>query len=249
MYKDFIGVFDSGYGGVTILKELKKLLPNENFVYLGDTKNAPYGNKDPEEVKKYVMDITDFFVKEKVKAIVVACNTATSIAVKDMRSKYPDLIIIGTEPAVKVAIDNGKKKILVLATVNTLKLEKFVNLVDRLNADDKIISEDLEGLAALIDKGDLDSKEINNLLENKLLKYKGQIDSVVLGCTHYPFVKDKIEKILEVPTYDGSKGIARELKRRLEEKELLSNNEKGKIIYLSTGKELDYEKMYSLLSK
>ena len=125
---------------------------------------------------------------------------------------------------------------------------KILNLVDRLNAEDKIITEDLEGLATLIDKGDLASEEIDELLNNKLSKYKGKIDSIVLGCTHYPFVKDKIEKILGVPIYDGNKGIARELKRRLTESNLLSNSEEEwQIIFKSTGNDLDYEKMYKLL--
>jgi len=248
MNNSFIGVFDSGYGGLTTLKELQCLLPNENYIYLGDTKNAPYGDKDPKEVEKIVLKIVDYLVKEKVKAIVVACNTATSIAIKSVREKYKDLIIIGTEPAVKVAVDNNKDKILVLATKNTLKLEKFTNLVDKLNAEDKIIKEDLEGLATLIDKGNLDSEEIDELLNKKLSKYKGKIDSVVLGCTHYPFVKDKIYKLLEVPIYDGNNGIARELKRRLSESNLLNYQDiEGTILYKSTGNELDYEKMYRLL--
>lgn len=248
MKDSFIGIFDSGYGGLTTLKEIKSILPNENFIYIGDTKNAPYGDKDPQEVEKIVLNITDYLVNEKVKAIVVACNTATSIAIKSIREKYRDLIIIGTEPAIKVAVDNNKDKILVLATKNTLKLEKFTNLVDKLNAEDKIIKEDLEGLASLIDKGSLDNKEIDDLLINKLSKYKGKVDSVVLGCTHYPFVKEKIYRVLEVPIYDGNNGIARELKRRLTESDLLSDRKTlGRVIYKSTGDILDYEKMYKLL--
>ena len=246
LYKDFIGIFDSGVGGLTIYKEIRKLLPNENVVYVGDSKNAPYGNKSEEEVKKCIFEIVDNMVNEGVKAIVFACNTATSIAVNDVREKYKDLIIIGIEPAIKLALDNGNNKILVLATTNTLKLEKYKNLVERLDAEENLIPIDLPGLSSLIDNGDLNNKEIDLLLKNKLKPYIGIVDSIVLGCTHYPFVKDKIQSILNVPIYDGSVGTAKELKRRLDEKNLLSNNE-GITIFKSTGKELDYKKMINLL--
>ncbi len=246
LYKDFIGIFDSGVGGLTIYKEIRKLLPNENILYVGDSKNAPYGNKSEEEVKKCIFEIVYSMVDEGVKAIVFACNTATSIAVNDVREKYKDLIIIGIEPAIKLALDNGNNKILVLATTNTLKLEKYKNLVERLDAEENLIPIDLPGLSSLIDNGDLNNKEIDLLLKNKLKPYIGIVDSIVLGCTHYPFVKDKIQSILNVPIYDGSVGTAKELKRRLEEKNLLSNNE-GITIFKSTGKELDYKKMINLL--
>ena len=246
LYKDFIGIFDSGVGGLTIYKEIRDLLPNENILYVGDSKNAPYGNKSEEEVKKCIFEIVDNMVNEGVKAIVFACNTATSIAVNDVREKYKDLIIIGIEPAIKLALDNGNNKILVLATTNTLKLEKYKNLVERLDAEENLIPIDLPGLSSLIDNGDLNNKEIDLLLKNKLKPYIGIVDSIVLGCTHYPFVKDKIQSILNVPIYDGSVGTAKELKRRLEEKNLLSNNE-GITIFKSTGKELDYKKMINLL--
>ena len=243
LYKNYIGVFDSGIGGLSILKEIRRILPKENIVYVGDTKNAPYGNKSEEEVKKYVKDIVDDMVNNGVKAVVFACNTATSIAVKDIREEYKDMIIIGIEPAIKVAVDNNKKKILVLATTNTIKLDKYQKLIEKLNASDKIISVDLPGLSSLIDTGDLDSKEIEDILKEKLLPYKGVVDSVVLGCTHYPFVKDKIQEIIDVPIYDGSVGTAKELKRRLTEANLLSDNE-GLTIFKSTGEQLEYEKMY-----
>ena len=243
LYKDYIGVFDSGIGGLSILKEIRKILPKENIIYVGDTKNAPYGNKSEEEVKRCVKNIVEDMVNNGVKAVVFACNTATSIAVKDIREEYKDMIIIGIEPAIKVAVDNNKQKILVLATTNTIKLDKYQKLIEKLDASDKIISVDLPGLSSLIDTGVLDSKEIEDILEEKLLQYKGNVDSIVLGCTHYPFVKDKIQKIINVPIYDGSVGTAKELKRRLTEENLLSDNE-GLTIFKSTGEQLDYEKMY-----
>ena len=243
LYDDYIGVFDSGIGGLTVLKEIRNILPKENIVYVGDTKNSPYGNKTEEEVKKYVKEIAEDMVSNGVKAIVFACNTATSIAVKDIREEYKDMIIIGIEPAIKVAIDNNKKNVLVLATTNTIKLDKYQKLIEKLDASDKVISVDLPGLSSLIDMGDLNSNEIDIILKEKLLPYKGIVDSIVLGCTHYPFVKDKIKEIIDVPIYDGSLGTAKELKRRLMEENLLSNNE-GLTIFKSTGEELDYKKKY-----
>lgn len=239
-YKDYIGVFDSGVGGISVLKALVKELPYENFLYFGDSANAPYGEKTTEEIQGLSMNIADHFVEEGVKAIVIACNTATSAAAPLIREKYQDRMpVIGEEPALKPAAEADEEhdsRILVMATPATLRLEKFRKLKKRLEYEAEFIPVACVGLAARIEQGNLDAPDLLTLLERLIGPYKGKVDGVVLGCTHYPFIKKQIRKVIgDVPLFDGGEGTARELRRELEERQQLKKEEtRGNIVLQSS---------------
>ena len=208
-------------------------MPNENYIYYGDSLHAPYGNKTKQEIIKYSLNIVNDLVKNGVKAIVIACNTATSAAASEIRKQYPKIPIIGIEPAIKPAvIENPRKKILVLATKATIEFEKFHTLRNSLNAQNRVIPVICEGLAEAIEN----NKDPKDLLKKYLLPYKNKISIVVLGCTHYPFVKKEIKSILgNVRFYDGTYGTALNLKRQLSNKNLLNiSNQKGVILFESS---------------
>ncbi|MGI6095672.1 MAG: glutamate racemase [Lachnospiraceae bacterium] len=237
MYKDFIGVFDSGVGGISVLKELYKELPNENFLYYGDSKNTPYGDKTKKQILELSTGITEYFLEQEVKAIVIACNTATSAAAKTLREKYREIPILGIEPALKpAAMKYSGKRLLVLATAATLKLDKFQRLKSAMEDRDEIISLSCSGLAERIQEGNLEGPDLKRFLEELLAPYIGKVDGVVLGCTHYPFIKKQLQEILgEVELFDGANGTARELRRQLTLRGLLSTSEcPGEIVFQSS---------------
>ncbi|MBQ9118539.1 MAG: glutamate racemase [Lachnospiraceae bacterium] len=235
-YKDYIGVFDSGVGGISTLKELVHILPNEKFLYYGDSANAPYGEKTTEQVLALVMNIVHYLVEQRVKAIVIACNTATSVAVAKVRAAYPKLPVIGVEPAIKpAAAAKEHARVLVMATPITLHLEKYQQLSKTLEEKAEFIPVNCAGLAHRIERGDLEAEDLQQMLEKLLRPFVGKIDSVVLGCTHYPFVKQQIQKILgEVPMFDGSVGTAQELKRQLQKHGLCAESGVGEVVFQSS---------------
>lgn len=230
-----IGMFDSGIGGLTILKELKKLLPNEDYIYYADSKNNPYGEKSDEELMKIVTNIVEYLISRDVKIIVIACNTATTRCIKKLRLMYPNIPFVGTEPAIKVACDNNYKNTLVMATPGTIKAERTHELVKNYKKKgQKIKLLPCKGLADTIEFGT--EKDIDKVLHNLLHSYYDKdIDSIVLGCTHYPYAKKNIKKLFpNAKLIDGNKGVSKQVKRVLENNNLLSNsNTKGKteIIY------------------
>lgn len=220
-----IGVFDSGCGGLTTLKEIRKLLPNENYIYYADSKNNPYGEKSYDELLKIVTNIVDFFISENVKLIVIACNTATTKCIKELRKKYPNIPFVGTEPAIKVACDKNYKNTIVMATPGTIKSERVHELIhENKKKDQKITLLACKGLADTIEFKTRDDVDI--LLYKLLHKYQDKnIDSIVLGCTHYPHAKKNIKKLFpKAKLIDGNKGVAKQVKRVLENKNLLSDN-------------------------
>lgn len=229
-----IGIFDSGIGGTTTLNEIRKCLPNEDFIYYADTKNNPYGNKTDEELYNIVSKIVNYLIKENVKLIVIACNTATTKCIDKLRNNYPKMIFVGTEPAIKVACDNNYKNTLVLATPGTIASERTQELVSENKKDDQnIYLISCDNLANAIEKND--TKKIDKLLKMHLTDYKNKnIDSVVLGCTHYPIIKDKIQKYFKNATIiDGNIGVAKRIKYILETNNLLNNKkEKGNIKFI-----------------
>lgn len=229
----FVGVFDSGAGGVSVLRALASELPHEFFYYYGDAANAPYGNKSAEEVRKLSSAIVEQMVSRGAKAIVIACNTATSAAAACLRKRWPDLPIVGVEPALKPAVASGGR-VLVMATEMTLKLDKYRHLAKELGANADVVA--CNGLAELVERGDLDNPEIVGLLNNLVGEYRGRVEAVVLGCTHYPFVARQIEDVLgPVRFFDGSKGAARQLKRLLDGKGIASGRSgAGRIEYDSS---------------
>ena len=229
-----IGFLDSGVGGLSVLREAIKIMPNENYIYFGDSKNAPYGVKPTKEIRDLTFNVVDFLIEKGIKGLVVACNTATSAAVSELRRVYPDIPLVGIEPAIKPAVElNRSGKILIMATPMTIKQEKFNLLLNKYKEKAEIVPIPCAGLMEFIEDGILSGEELEEYLEEKLSIYdKSEISSIVLGCTHYPFVKDVIAKIVgsNVIIMDGGEGTAREIKRRLREKNLLTDRiKKGNV--------------------
>ena len=229
---EYIAVFDSGVGGISVLRELRRELPNERFLYFGDSANAPYGDRTVEEVRTLTLAAAERLMTRGVKALVVACNTATAAAIELLRQTYPGEIIVGIEPAVKLAAGHFPHgRIGVMATRVTLQLERFDELVHRF--DDTALVERIPapGLVELIEQGKAESPEAEALLTSILARWRGKLNALVLGCTHYPFVKKTVGRILGEQTelLDGSPGTARETRRRLEEADLLRDGE-GEVI-------------------
>ncbi len=245
-----IGVFDSGLGGLSILHELMKILPNEDYYFYEDSIHNPYGVKSEEELKEITSNIVDILLEKKCKIIVIACNTATTTCMKYLREKYPDTIFVGTVPAIKVAYDNYYKNTIILSTPNTSKSRRVQELLeDYTREDQNIINISGENLANLIE---LDKKdEVKELLHQLLDNYKDSADSIVLGCTHYSLIKEDIEEILpNTALLDGCRGVSLEVKRQLENHNLLSTSkEMGKLtIYNNKSYDL-VERSYEILER
>lgn len=223
--QDYIAVLDSGVGGISVLRHLLRELPNERFLYFGDSANAPYGSRTTEEVRELTLAAVKKLVEgDPIKAIVIACNTATAAAVKDVRAAYPELIVVGIEPALKVAADHFPGgRVGVMATEVTLREEKFDLLLHRFDEDCTIAKIPAPGLVQLIEQGKVDHPETDALLHRILDPYVGKLDALVLGCTHFPFVSKAISRILgeEVALLEGGGGTARETRRRLKDAGLL----------------------------
>ena len=233
---DYIAVFDSGLGGISVLRHLVRVLPQERYLYFGDSANAPYGTKSKEEVKKLTFSAAEMLRSRGIKALVVACNTATSAAIADLRMAYPDIIVIGIEPALKLAADTFPGGTLgVMATPMTLREEKFALLLERFDKTCDIYKLPAPGLVELIEGGKADSPETEALLRN-LFAPLPKLDALVLGCTHYPFAAKAISRVLgDTVLLDGGDGTARETKRRLAEAGLLRTGEGEIIIENSKG--------------
>lgn len=231
MNNNKIGMFDSGIGGLTVLKELRKMLPNEDYIYYADSKNNPYGEKSDKELMNIVTGIVDFLISKDVKIIVIACNTATTRCIKRLRKMYPEMIFVGTEPAIKVACDKNFKNTLVMATPGTVKSERVHELITKnKRKDQKITLLSCKGLADAIESHD--KNRIDSVLHGLLDEYKDKdIDSIVLGCTHYPHAKRNIREIISnAKLIDGNKGVSKQVKRQLESHNLLSDRTKyGKV--------------------
>ena len=225
-YSGYIGVFDSGVGGISVLRELVATLPNEDFIYYGDSANAPYGEKSRDQVVRLSRGIVDSLLDEGVKAIVIACNTATSAAAAELRADYAFVPIIGVEPALKPAtLAPDVKRILVMATPITLRLDKYQQLAEKWGGGHEVISAPCPGLAARIERGDLDAPDLSQLIEELVGAYAGQVDGIVLGCTHYAFVADQIRAVVgDVPLFDGAHGTALQLQRKLAERGLATKS-------------------------
>ena len=232
-----VGVFDSGVGGISVLSRLVAEMPHENFVYYGDSAFAPYGEKTRDQVLRRSRDIVDMLYGKGAKAVVIACNTATSVAAATLRADYAHVPIIGMEPALKPAVlAQGEGPVLVMATPITLRLDKFHQLADKWGSKREVIPAPCPGLAGRIEQGDLEGADLVEKLEELVGRYRGRIDSVVLGCTHYPFVANQIRSVLgDLPLYDGASGTARQLKRKLAERNLESKSrDQGTVTFLSS---------------
>lgn len=221
---DYIAVFDSGVGGISVLRQLRKVMPNERYLYFGDSANAPYGTKSSREVQKLALTVAQRLVEQGVKALVVACNTATAVAIDILRQAYPDLIVVGIEPALKVGVDKYPGgHIGVMATPVTLEGEKFHRLLDRFTHRCRVTLIPAPGLADLVEEGRQNGPDGEALLRGLLEPFQGKLDALVLGCTHYPFAQEMIEKVLGSTTelLDGGEGTAAQAKYLLQCRGLL----------------------------
>ncbi|MGM9589671.1 MAG: glutamate racemase [Faecousia sp.] len=236
--EDYIAVFDSGLGGISVLRHLRRLMPGERYLYFGDSANAPYGARPTAEVRALTLAAAERLLARKpLKALVLACNTATSAAVRQLREQHPELIIIGIEPALKVAADHYPGgRIGVMATEVTLREEKFDTLLHRFQENCTISKIPMPGLVELVEAGKADSMEMDALLRALLAPYIGKLDAVVLGCTHYPLAAKAISRVLgqQVVLLDGGEGTARETKRRLSQADLLEEG-MGELIMENSG--------------
>ncbi len=231
-----VAVFDSGVGGISVLKELTALLPRENFWYFGDSANAPYGTKSIEEIRSLTCRSIRRMIEGGAKAVVIACNTATSAAAEILREEYTHLPIIGIEPALKpAAMSHEHSRVLVMATPATLKLKKFNDLMHHYEDRAQTFILPCPRLVELIELGELESPEMYEYLRGLLADFiEHPVDSVVLGCTHFPFAKKALRDILgdHVQFFDGGAGTARQLKRQLEKWELVNpSTEPGRIVF------------------
>lgn len=232
---DPIGFFDSGLGGISILRKTRQLLPGEDYLYFGDTCHAPYGVQPLEQVQKHTMEAAEYLVNKGVKALVLACNTATSATVALLRQTYPHLPIIGTEPALKPAVERHPGgRILVMATAMTLKEQKFLDLWHQYDGQAQIVPVPCSGLMEFVERGELEGEAVEAYLLEKLEPFtKVPVDAVVLGCTHYPFLSPVIRQILGrgPEILDGAEGVGRQLSRLLEQNGLLNPQTEGKVVF------------------
>ena len=243
-----IGVFDSGIGGATVFKEIRKLLPNENYIYYSDSKNNPYGDKTDEEIFEFCNSITQFLIKRNCKVIVIACNTASAKSAKKLREMYNNIKIIAIEPAYKMVYDYAYNKgTLVMATASTLNSEKFKNLYNKYNNNKTFLCPCI-GLADLIEEGD--NVNLKKYLKQKLSRYQGKVENVVLGCTHYELIKDEITNVLgNVEFFNGAKGVANYLYTTLSQNDLLADyTDNGSIeFYDSSNSEFKRDRFFKYL--
>lgn len=232
-----IGFLDSGLGGISVLKEAVRIMPREHFVYYGDSANAPYGVRPAEEIKELTYCIVEKLLDRGIKGLAVACNTATSAAVKQLRLDYPDLPIVGIEPAVKPAVEASRGgSILVMATPMTIKQEKFQILLSKYEPQANIIPVPCAGLMEFVEIGDLESEFLDSYFKGNIAPYvREDTETIVLGCTHYPFLRPHLKQLLidngwadetkesgcRIDLIDGSYGTSMELRRRLHVKGLL----------------------------
>ncbi|MBL8090548.1 MAG: glutamate racemase [Anaerolineales bacterium] len=247
-----IGIFDSGVGGLSVLREIRSLMPNENIIYFGDQGHVPYGPRSMEQIQNFSEGITNFLLQHDSKIIVVACNTASAAALKYLREKFPDVQFVGMEPAVKPAAEKTQtKKVGVLATPATFQGALYASVVERFASDVEIFQNTCVGLVEQIEAGELDSDKTRKILEDALLPMlEKNIDTVVLGCTHYPFVIPLIEKIVgdSVRVIDPAPAVAKQVQRLLEVKGLRnSSNENGEVVFFTSGDVKSTENVVSKL--
>jgi len=228
MKENQIGIFDSGIGGLTIFDEIHKLLPNENIIYLADSKNAPYGEKSKDLILEYSIKNTEYLLKRGCKIIIVACNTASTNAVAVLRERY-DIPFIRIQPAIKPAALNSKTKIVgILATKGTLKSDLLFETSQKFAQGVTVVEQVGEGLVSLIENGKIHSEEMTNLLHQYLNPMIAKnIDYLVLGCTHYPLLTPQLHEILgnKVTIIDSGEAIARQTKNILLQENLINETE------------------------
>ena len=221
-----VGVFDSGVGGLSVLGEIRARLPNESLLYVADSGHVPYGEKSPDYIRARCRQIADFLLERGAKALVVACNTATVAAVAELRERHPGLPIVGMEPAVKPAAAATRSGVVgVLATTGTLKSAKFAALLDRFAGDVRVLTQPCPGLVECVEQGALLAPQTRALLESYVRPLLAEgCDTLILGCTHYPFLKPLLRQLVPagIELIDTGAAVARQLERLLGERDLLA---------------------------
>jgi glutamate racemase len=232
-----IGVMDSGVGGLSVLQHIHHLLPHEHLNYVADSQYAPYGSLSPAKITERCFTVADFLIAQDIKVLVVACNTATAAAITDMRARY-DLPIIGMEPAVKPAAAASKNGIIgVLATVGTLKSAQFAALLESYGRNVEVVTQGCVGLVECIERGELDTEHTKQLLQQYCAPLLAEgADTIVLGCTHYPFVRGLIEQIVgqSVSIIDTGAAVANHLQATLQSQSLITSSQEEPIITIWT---------------
>ena len=214
-----IGVFDSGIGGLSVLREIHRLCPDQSTLYIADQQHIPYGQKSKGQLWQYCDSITQYLIKRGAKVVVVACNTATAAAIDRLRTTYPEVSFVGMEPALKPAAELTQTgKVGVLATAGTFKSQRYAQLMERFVAKVEFFENDCLGLVEQIESGDLESKKTKEMLEhfiNPMLE--NRIDTLILGCTHYPFVEPLINYIVgdSVTVINPAPAVAKQVKRTI----------------------------------
>lgn len=246
-----IGIFDSGVGGLTVFRTVRDLLPQEDLLYIADQAKVPYGNRPLQEVQSLAEGVTSYLMDQGAKLIVIACNTASAAALKHLRALYPDFPFVGMEPAVKPAAEQTLSgKVGVLATPSTFQGELYASVVERFAQDVQLFQNTCPGLVQQIEKGYLNTPKTRRILEEALdPMMKEGVDTLVMGCTHFPFVIPLIRQITgeDVRVIDPAPAVARQVKRVLDGWGLLAERKRaGKSVFLTSG---DAEKMEFLLPR
>ena len=234
-----IGIFDSGVGGLTVLGDIVKELPNESIIYIGDSRNTPYGARSEEEIYLLSKKLVEFLLEKKVKLIVIACNTITVSCLDKLRSNYPDIPIIGTVPVVKMAASFSKtKRIAILSSTRTAKSAYQKKLIRTFASGCTVFNEGTDTLVPLVEKGRLEGKEITNALREVLVGIKKEhIDTLALGCTHFPFLRQQMQQILgpDIRLLDSGGAIARQVRRVITQNDVCVTKDEGTVAIFTTG--------------
>ena len=247
-----IGVFDSGVGGISVLRAIRDQMPEENVIYFGDQGHIPYGSRSMDQIRNFSEAITGFLLGHQTKIIVVACNTASAAALKYLRERFSNVQFVGMEPAVKPAVEHTQTgKVGVLATPATFQGALYTSVVERFANGVELLQSTCPGLVQEIERGNLEGEETRRILESALLPMlKKNIDTVVLGCTHYPFVIPLIQQIVgeNVRVIDPAPAVAKQAKRLLEAGEARNLSEaRGQVTFFTSGDPVSLKSMLPLL--
>jgi glutamate racemase len=244
-----IGIFDSGIGGISVLRAIREQMPAESVVYFGDQAHIPYGPRPMEQIREFSEAITEFLLAQGAKIIVVACNAASAAALRPLRERFPDILFVGMEPAVKPAVEHTQTgRVGILATPATFQGALYASVVERFANGVELFQNTCSGLVQQIEQGNLKGEQTRKILESALLPMLEQeIDTVVLGCTHYPFVIPLIQEIVggSVRVIDPAPAVARQIERLLDGRGMRSTSRtKGEIKFYTSG---DSEELRTLL--